>query len=113
MLLWILAFVQRRGSTGPVITRRQFNRLAAGVGAGLVAAGAGTAWASPKRYQPIRKGDGHYTQPWFLDSFLEFKDDLDAAREKSKRFAVIWELEGCPYCREMHFGNFVIPEISD
>ena len=113
MLLRIPAFVQRRGSTGPVITRRQFNRLAAGVGAGLVAAGAGTAWASPKRYQPIRKGDGHYTQPWFLDSFLEFKDDLDAAREKSKRFAVIWELEGCPYCREMHFVNFTIPEISD
>ena len=57
-----------------MITRRQFNWLAAGVGAGLVAAGAGTAWASPKRYQPIRKGDGHYTQPWFLDSFRQIQE---------------------------------------
>lgn len=81
-----------------MITRRHFNRIAAGVGAGFVAAGVGAGfvaagvgagWAAPKRYQPIRKGDGLYTQPWFLDSFLELKNDLDAAREKSKRFAVV------------------------
>jgi len=93
-----------------VITRRHFNGLALG-GTAAWLAGAGPA-AAAKGYEPIRKG-GHYSQPWFLDSFLELKDDLDGARERGKRFAVTWELEGCPYCREMHFVNFSIPEITD
>ena len=57
--------------------------------------------------------NGHYTQPWFLESFLEVADDLTEAREQGKRFALMWELEGCPYCRETHFVNFGIPEIRD
>jgi len=93
-----------------VITRRHFNGLALG-GTAAWLAGAGPA-AAAKGYEPIRKG-GHYSQPWFLDSFLELKDDLDGARERGKRFAVTWELEGCPYCREMHRVNFAIPEVRD
>ncbi len=57
--------------------------------------------------------DGLYRQPWFLESFLELADDLEGAAEKGKRLAVMWELRGCPYCRETHLVNFARPEIED
>ena len=56
--------------------------------------------------------DGLYKQSWFLESFLELADDLSAASEKSKRFATMWELRGCPYCKETHLVNFAKPEIE-
>lgn len=62
--------------------------------------------------QAILTDDGLYRQPWFLESFLELADDLEAAAEKSKRLAVMWELRGCPYCRETHLVNFAKPEIE-
>ena len=64
-------------------------------------------------YEPVAREDGSYTQSWFLDSFLELNDDLSEAHGAGKRFAVIWEQAGCPYCREMHKVNFAIPEITD
>lgn len=57
--------------------------------------------------------DGLYKQPWFLESFLDLNDDLDGAAKEGKRFAVMWELKGCPYCKETHFVNFARPEIAD
>jgi hypothetical protein len=45
---------------------------------------------------PILSEDGLYRQPWFLESFLELGDDLDTAAKSGKRFAVMWELKGCP-----------------
>jgi thioredoxin-related protein len=57
--------------------------------------------------------DGFYTEPWFLESFLELGDDLTAASEKNKRLAIMWELRGCPYCKETHLVNFARPEIAD
>ena len=56
--------------------------------------------------------DGFYREPWFLESFLELADDLTAASENKKRFAVMWELRGCPYCRETHLVNFARPDIE-
>ncbi|MEL6963258.1 MAG: thioredoxin family protein, partial [Pseudomonadota bacterium] len=29
-----------------------------------------------------------------------------------KRFAIMWELKGCPYCKETHFVNFADPKIN-
>jgi thioredoxin-related protein len=29
-----------------------------------------------------------------------------------KRFAIMWELKGCPYCTETHLVNFAKPRIS-
>lgn len=72
----------------------------------------GGAKAAREAYKPTLK-DGHYTEPWFLESFLDLKDDLLGASEKGKRFAVIWEYAGCPYCRETHLVNFAIPEVTD
>jgi thioredoxin-related protein len=62
--------------------------------------------------EAILTDDGLYRQPWFLESFLELADDLAGASEKKKRFVVIWELRGCPYCKQTHLVNFAKPEIE-
>ena len=61
--------------------------------------------------QAIVNDDGLYTQPWFLESFLHLAEDLDAAAAAGKRLAIIWELRGCPYCKDTHVVNFADPEI--
>jgi thioredoxin-related protein len=63
--------------------------------------------------QPILTDDGLYKQPWFLESFLDLGDDLEAARKEGKRFAIMWELRGCPYCKETHLVNFAQPRIAE
>lgn len=65
------------------------------------------------RAEPILTDDGLYKEPWFLESFLELADDLETARKEGKRFAIMWELKGCPYCKETHFVNFARPDIAD
>lgn len=56
--------------------------------------------------------DGLYHQSWFLSSFLDLKEDLAEAQAEGKRFVVLWEQKGCPYCRDMHLINFADPEIN-
>ena len=63
--------------------------------------------------QPILTDDGLYKQPWFLESFLDLTDDLEGARKEGKRFVIMWELRGCPYCKETHLVNFAQSRISD
>lgn len=84
-------------------TRRQF----------LVGSAAALISANAARAQAILSEDGLHKQPWFVETFLELADDLAAARAAGKRFAVLWELRGCPYCREMHLVNFARPDIGD
>ncbi|MDD9877083.1 MAG: thioredoxin family protein [Magnetovibrio sp.] len=97
------------------IDRRTVNGWAlAGLAAGLTTPF--SLRASASKYAPVRKDDGQfgsYTQPWFLESFLEFADDLKEAKAAGKRFALMWELDGCPYCRETHLVNFAVPEINE
>jgi len=93
------------------VTRRDF-------GGWLLAATATLTLPAPllagtKRYAPLELGKGRYSQDWFLESFLELADDYTEAQGANKRFAILWEQEGCPYCREMHMVNFAIPEIRD
>ncbi len=91
-----------------MISRRSFNTLSLAASAGLVIPARALATAEPK------VGDGGlHEQPWFENSFLNLKEDLEDAAGAGKRFAVIWEQKGCPYCREMHVVNFAKPEISD
>lgn len=85
-----------------MITRRQF----------LVASGAALAFAGHARAATLGE-DGLYHQPWFLESLLELGDDLEAAGKGGKRFAILWELRGCPYCKEMHLVNFARTDIAD
>ena len=91
-----------------ILSRRTFLTAAM---AGAVASRAAGAASGP--YAPVRLENGQFTQSWFLNSFLELGDDLAEARDNGKRFAVLWEQEGCPYCRETHLVNFAVPEISD
>jgi thioredoxin-related protein len=93
--------------------RRQFGMtaIAAGLATGLAGA-AGRANAASDRIEPILGEDGMYHQPWFVNSFMDLKEDLAEAAQAGKRFAVIWEQRGCPYCRETHMVNFARPEIN-
>jgi len=72
-------------------------------------AGVSSARAEP----PILTDDGLYKEPWFLESFLDLSDDLEGAAKDGKRFVIMWELKGCPYCKETHFVNFARADISD
>lgn len=72
---------------------------------------AATALADDK-IEPILTDDGLYTQEWFLQSFLDLNEDLDEATANGKRFAIMWELKGCPYCKDTHVINFSDPEIN-
>jgi thioredoxin-related protein len=88
-------------------TRRNLLAGAASFSASLAALGAARA------DEPILTDDGLYKQPWFLESFLDLGDDLEGAAKEGKRFAIMWELKGCPYCKETHFVNFAQPKIAD
>jgi len=113
MLILGNASDETEGQIAMHLSRRTFGRLAAG---GLLSAGVTPVWAAADKYAPVPKGDsefGSYTQSWFLDSFLEFADDIEMAADNGKRFALIWELEGCPYCRETHLVNFAVPQVRD
>ena len=82
----------------------------------LVTGGAALAasFAAPGlRAEPMLSDDGLYRQPWFVESFLELPDDLQGATNSGKRFAVMWELRGCPYCRETHLVNFARADIEN
>ncbi|WP_409363140.1 SoxW family protein [Bradyrhizobium liaoningense] len=86
-------------------TRRGFLALASGAAA--FAAGRGSAVAEPALGE-----DGLYHEPWFLQSFLDLREDLESAAAAGKRLAIMWELRGCPYCRETHLVNFADAGIS-
>ena len=51
---------------------------------------------------PTKGEDGLYHQGWFAMSFLDLREDLTEAHAKGKRFAVIFEQNGCIYCTKMH-----------
>jgi thioredoxin-related protein len=89
-----------------MLSRRLFVAGSAAVGLGLRSPGTALAEA-------VMTDDGFYSEPWFLESFLELADDLAAASENKKRLAIMWELRGCPFCRETHLVNFAKPEITN
>src|SRR5215213_3122148 len=86
-------------------TRRAMIAGGAALGASLI--------VPPARAEAVLTEDGLYRQPWFLESFLELGDDLQGAANMGKRFAIMWELRGCPYCRETHLVNFARPDVED
>ena len=88
-----------------MVTRRSF------LAGSALAPSPRLAW--PARGEPTLGDDGLYHEPWFLESLLELADDLDGAAAQGKRFAIMWELRGCPYCRDTHVINFAKPEIVD
>jgi thioredoxin-related protein len=79
----------------------------------LTTASLGMLAATGARAAPILTDDGLYKEPWFLETFLELPDDLEAAHKDGKRFVIMWELKGCPYCKETHFVNFAQKRVAD
>jgi thioredoxin-related protein len=65
------------------------------------------------RAEAMLGDDGLYSEPWFLQSFLILGEDLASAEAAGKRYAVMWELKGCPYCKETHLVNLARPSIAD
>jgi thioredoxin-related protein len=94
-----------RRSTSPV--RRSVLAVALLL-AGIAAAGAADPTLPPPvgpvapRVEPLKEDNGLYHQSWFHLSFLNLKDDFAEARTAGKRFAVIFEQRGCPYCIKLH-----------
>ncbi|MEZ5815673.1 MAG: thioredoxin family protein [Hyphomicrobiaceae bacterium] len=54
------------------------------------------------RVAPAKGEDGLFHQSWFVQSFLDLKDDHAEAKGQGRRFAVIFEQRGCIYCTKMH-----------
>ncbi len=90
------------------LTRREF---ATGMALGFGATALG-AFPSGSRAAVVGD-DGLHVQPWFKQTFLVMKEDLAEATAAGKRFAIIWEQKGCPYCREMHSVNLADKETVD
>lgn len=90
------------------ITRRHLLLGSAAITASLAAGGSGA-----RAEGPILTDDGLYKQPWFMESFLILPEDLEETHKEGKRFAIMWELKGCPYCKETHFVNFARPDITN
>ncbi|MFZ1816185.1 MAG: thioredoxin family protein [Rhizobiaceae bacterium] len=57
--------------------------------------------------------DGLHIQPWFMQTFLDMREDQSEAAAAGKHFVVFFEQKGCPYCREMHTVNLARAEIAD
>lgn len=54
------------------------------------------------KVEPFRGDDGIYHQKWFVQSFLDLKEDYAEAEKAGKRFAIVFEQRGCIYCTKMH-----------
>jgi len=55
--------------------------------------------------------DGLFKQEWFIDSFLDLKEDHSEAAADGKGLMILFEQRGCPYCKELHKVNFAKNEI--
>lgn len=52
--------------------------------------------------EPRLGDDGLWHQTWFVEGFLDLKEEHAAAAGRGKTFAVIFEQRGCVYCTRMH-----------
>lgn len=73
---------------------------------------AGSLVAPPAR-AIVTDASGLPAQPWFLQSFLDLKEDLETAAAQGKRLAILIEQRGCPFCRDLHEVNFADTAISE
>ncbi|ABE41476.1 SoxW family protein [Rhodopseudomonas pseudopalustris] len=91
---------------------RPISRRQALAAFGVISAGALGLRAMPARARPVLGDDGLYQLDWYLQSFLDLKEDLEGATAKGKRFAIMWGLKGCPSCKKMHEVHMMDPAIE-
>jgi thioredoxin-related protein len=65
------------------------------------------------RVEPLKEENGLYHQSWFQLSFLDLRQDFQEAKAEGKRFAVIFEQRGCPYCIKLHTEVLALKYIND
>mgnify|MGYP001765453369 CR=1 FL=1 len=61
----------------------------------------------------VQTEDGRFHEPWFVETFLDLAEDIGEATGAGRRFVVVWEQRGCPFCRDMHTVHFADPTITD
>ncbi|PPD27028.1 MAG: thioredoxin [Hyphomicrobium sp.] len=52
--------------------------------------------------EPVKGEDGIYHQSWFVQSFLDLREDHAEARAAGRKLAIVIEQRGCIYCIKMH-----------
>lgn len=59
-------------------------------------------------------GAKHTDYPsWFKESFLDFNEDLDEAKQAGKRILIFFHQEGCPYCNALVDRNLAQKDIQE
>jgi thioredoxin-related protein len=91
-------------STAAMRWRRALLRAVA-----LLAALCGTALAPAQTPSPHAID----VPPWFLDSFLDIKDEAASVAKDGKRLMLYFGQDGCPYCRELMQTSFTQKPIVD
>jgi len=57
--------------------------------------------------------DGMYHHSWFLDSFLDLKEDLAESIDQNKRLVIFVEQKGCIYCEKVQKEVLADKKIND
>ena len=78
----------------------------------LTLAAASSMASSPALAEPQLNESGLHVKPWFMDTFMNLRDDHAEVTAQGKHMVLMFEQKGCPYCAEMHKVNLEIPEIS-
>lgn len=65
--------------------------------------------ATPGR---LKGGEPYVLPHWFKPSFLDFRRDLDEARQRKRHVMVFFHLDDCPYCARMLGESFAGGETS-
>lgn len=83
--------------------------IAALLSAPLLLAALPIAWSQPAAGPPTARVTGgvRFDLPdWFKASLLDFREDVQEARQAGRHVLVFMELEQCPYCARMLDENF-------
>jgi thioredoxin-related protein len=87
--------------------------LLAGLGAGVAQDLPPPVGPEEPRVAPLREEHGLYSQRWFELSFLDLREDFNQAKAEGKRFAVVFEQRGCPYCIKLHTEILALRYVND
>ncbi len=72
----------------------------------LVAAERGKTGEAAKELERI-----YWEYPWFKQSFLDLREDIEEAASEDKGLILYFHQEGCPYCKKLLNDNFKRPEL--
>jgi thioredoxin-related protein len=87
-------------------------RVAMSVALIALSAFAWPSWAQGVRGQ-ILGGEAYQLPGWFKASFLNFREDMEEAKQQGRHVMAFLHLDGCPYCARMLKENFSGGERTD